>query len=244
MPRSNSGSELFQYLDHFYKFIIKTSTPGDTTTTSPIVQGDSTVDLTAVTNFSDTEYAMIDGDGGVEITQIDGSPATTNCPLDRPLLLAQSSGARFVEATRIDLGHIAEGGIQFGGSQTLTEIKAATSRTAIAFFGESTTLQLTAPLLGYNNLHLQAVHGATEGEIGSGTESAPYAVAISQDTVGTQGLHCYRAEGTLYDGRIVQVDFVQATVEINTNITIGAPNPDGMTLSAKVTAFLQRIWTP
>jgi hypothetical protein len=244
MPRTNSGSELFQYLNTFYKFVIHPTTPGDTTTTSAIVQGDSTVDITATTNFADTDFVMIDGDAGVEITQIDGTPVTTNCPVDRPLLLAQSSGARFVEAQRIDMGHVAEGGIQFGGSQTLTEIKAATSRTAIAFFGESTTLTLTVPLLGYNNLNLLSVFGATESEIGSGTEAAPYAAGVTSDTVGTQGLHCYRAEGQLYDGRIVQVDFTQATVEVNANITIGAPNPDGMTLTAKVTSFLQRIWTP
>jgi hypothetical protein len=139
---------------------------------------------------------------------------------------------------------VAEGGLQFSGSNTLTEIKAATSRTAIAFFGESTTLSISVPLLGYNNLNLQAVYGVTESESGSGTEAAPYVALISGDTVGTQGLHCYRAEGVLYDGRIVQVDFTQATVEINNTITIGAPNPDGMTLTAKVTSFIQRIWTP
>jgi len=243
MPRSGSGSELFQYLNKFYKFVIQPTTPGDTTTAGAITAGDTDVDVTAITNFTAADFVMIDGDGGVEIQTI-GTPATTPMPVTRPFLVAQSSGARFVEAQRIDLGHVAEGGIQFGGSSTLTEIKAATSRTAIAFFGESTTLTLTAPLLGYNNLNLQAVFGATESETGSGTASAPYAVVIDSNTVGTQGLHCYRAEGVLYDGRIVQVDFVQATVEINNNITIGAANPDGMTLNAKVTAFHQRIWTP
>lgn len=242
MPRTNSGSELFQYLDKFYKFVITTGTPGDTTTAEAIVAGATEVEVAAATNFTAADFVMIDGSGGVEIQAI-GTPATT-MPVTRPFLIAQDSGARFVEATRIDMGHVAEGGLQFGGSQTLTEIKAATSRTAIAFFGESTTLTLTVPLLGYNNLNLQSVFGVTEGESGSGTEAAPYGAVIGQDTVGTQGLHCYRAEGTLYDGRIVQVDFTQATVEVNANITIGAPNPDGMTLNAKVTSFIQRIWTP
>lgn len=243
MPRTNSGSELFQYLNKFYKFVVQPTTPGDTTTSAAITAGGTSVNVAAITNFTAADYVMIDGDGGVEIQAI-GTPATTPMPVTRPFLQAQASGARFVEAQRIDMGHIAEGGIQFSGSQTLTEIKAATSRTAIAFFGESTTLQITAPLLGYNNLNLQSVFGVTEAESGAGVIADPYSAVISGDTVGTQGLHCYRAEGVLYDGRIVQVDFTQATVEINANITIGAPNPDGMTLTAKVTAFHQRIWTP
>lgn len=243
MPRTNSGSELFQYLNKWYKFTIQSGTIGDTTTTAAIAVTDDSVNVAAATNFTAADFAMIDGDGGVEVTQL-GTPAASPMPFTRPLLLAQSSGARLVEAQRIDMGHIAEGGIQFGGSQTLTEIKAATSRTAIAFFGESTTLTLNAPLLGYNNLNLLAVFGAIESESGAGTSSDPYGAAISQDTVGTQGLHCYRAEGTLYDGRVVQIDFTGCTVEVNANITIGAPNPDGMPLSVKCTTFIQRIWTP
>lgn len=242
MPRTNSGSELFQYLDKFYKFII-TSGGGDTTTAEAIAAGATDVDVASSASFTAADFVMVDGSGGVEITAI-GTPATTPMPVTRPFILAQDSGARFVEATRIDMGHVAEGGLQFGGTQTLTEIKAATSRTTLAFFGESTTLTLTVPLLGYNNLNLQAIYGATEGESGSGTEAAPYVAAISGDTVGTQGLHCYRAEGKLYDGRIVQIDFTQATVEINNNVTIGSPQPEGMTLNAKVTSFIQRIWTP
>jgi hypothetical protein len=243
MPRTNSGSELFQYLNKWYKFVIQPSTPGDTTTSAALAVTDDSVNVAATTNFTANDFCMIDGDGGVEVVQI-GTPATTPMPFDRPVLLAQSSGARLVEALRIDMGHIAEGGIQYGGSQTLTEIKAATSRTAIAFFGESTTLTLSAPLLGYNNLNLLAVFGATETEPGAGTASDPYGAAITGDTVGTQGLHCYRAEGALYDGRIVQIDFTGCTVEINANITIGAPNPDGLPLSVKCTSFIQRIWTP
>lgn len=243
MPRTNSGSELFQYLNKWYKFVIQSGTIGDTTTTAATVVGTAGVNVTASTNFTDGDFVMVDGDAGVEVMTL-GTVATTPMPTTVPFLLASASGAHMVEAARIDMGHIAEGGIQYGGSQTLTEIKAATSRTAIAFFGESTTLTLSAPLLGYNNLNLLAVFGATESEDGSGTASDPYGAAITGDTVGTQGLHCYRAEGTLYDGRVVQIDFTGCTVEVNANITIGAPNPDGLPLSVKCTSFIQRIWTP
>jgi hypothetical protein len=243
MPRTNSGSELFQYLNKWYKFVVASGTPGDTTTAAATVVGTASVNVTASTNFTIGDFVMVDGDAGVEVMTL-GTIATTPMPTTVPFLLANSSGARFVEATRIDMGHIAEGGIQYGGSQTLTEIKAATSRTAIAFFGESTTLTLNAPLLGYNNLNLLSVFGATESEDGAGTASDPYGIAITGDTVGTQGLHCYRAEGALYDGRIVQIDFTGCTVEVNNNITIGAASPDGMALSVKCTSFIQRIWTP
>ena len=84
MPRTNSGSELYQYLNRFEKFIIFPATTADTVTTAAIEAGDTTVDLTAVTGFADGDYVMIDGDGGVEITRISGAPATSANPLNRP----------------------------------------------------------------------------------------------------------------------------------------------------------------
>jgi len=244
MPRLNSGSELYKYLNNVYKFVIPATTHGDTTTSGAIAAAVDTVDITATTNFSDGDYVVIDGDGGMEVTKISGSPATNDCPLDRPLLLAQSSGARFVEVSRIDIGHVAEGGMQFGGSLTLTPIKAATSRTAIAFFADAAELTWSIPLLGFNNLNLQSIFGATEGESGTGTASDPYAVAIGTDTVGTQGILCLRAVGVTQGGQVVEQDFLDCTVEVNTNVTIGAAQPDGMTYTGKCSTIIQRIWTP
>lgn len=243
MPRLGTGSELFKYLNSVKKYTIQTSSGGDTTTTEAIVAGVSDVDVVAATNFSNGNYAMVDGSGGTELVTL-GTVATTPMPVTRPFVIAQATGARLVEAVEADLGHVAEGGIQFGGTATITEIKAATSRTAIAFIADAAVLTWNIPLLGYNNLNLLAAFGATESEAGSGTPSAPYSALIGQDTVNTQTLFCLRATGVRHDSKIVEVDFLDCTVEVNVNVTIGAPNPDGITVTGKCASIIQRIWTP
>lgn len=242
MPRLGTGSELFKYLTSVTKYVVTTS-GGDTTTAEAIVVDAEDVNVTAITNFTAADVCMIDGSGGTELVTI-GTPATTPMPVTRPFAIAQDSGARFVEMTAASLNHIAEGGVQFGGSLTLTEIKAATSRTAIAFIADAAVLTWTIPVLGFNLLNLQAAFGATEGEQGAGTVADPHQVVIGPDTVGTQGIHCYRCLGVRHDGKIVEVDFLDCTVEVNTNITIGAPNPDGMTITGKAGTITGRIWTP
>lgn len=242
MPRLGTGSELFKYLNSVKKYTIQTSSGGDTTTTEAIVAGDTAFDVTATTNFTTGDYAMVDGSGGTELVKL-GTVAST-MPVTRPMIIAQNTGARLVEAVEADLGHVAEGGIQFGGSATITEIKAATSRTAIAFIADAAILTWTIPLLGYNNLNLLAAFGATESEAGSGSAAAPYAALIGQDTVNTQTLFCLRATGVRHDSKIVEVDFLDCTVEVNVNVTIGAPNPDGITMTGKCASIIQRIWTP
>lgn len=240
MPRLNSGSELFKYLNSIKKYYIQPSSPGDTTTTAGLSAGDTSVTVAATTNFTTGDKAIIDGSGGVELVTL-GTVAST-MPFTRPILTAQASGARLVEALEVDLGHVAEGGIQFGGSLTLTSVKASTSRTAIAFFADAAELTWSIPLLGYNNLNLQAAFGATEGESGLGTSVSPYAVLLGQATIATQGLHCYRLAGVRQDGKNVEVDLLGATVEVNTSITVGSANPEGITIQGKCSSIIQRIW--
>lgn len=246
MPRQNSIDEVFQYLTSFKKYVESTGTHGSTTASEAITQDMAATNIASSTNFAGTEYVLISGDGGVEIAKmasIDAGP-----PIDvtwtRPLAIAQSSGATVVEATEIDMGHVGEEGITYGGTQTITPINAATSRTPLGYIIAAAELTFSVPLLGTNNLNLQSVFGATEGEQGAGSAADPYYVVIDGNTIGTQGTLGLRATGSLYGGEIIEVDFLGVTVEINVSRNIGGTAVTGYTLNGKCTGFIQRIWTP
>lgn len=241
MPRLNSGSELFKYLNSVKKYVVAGS-GANTTTTEAITVGMLDTDVAAITGGAAGDYVLISGDGGVELTKI-SSAAGTNFVWDRPLAIAQSSGADVDEATEINLGHVEESGATFGGTYSLTPINAATSRVALASLAESAELTFEIPLLGYNNLNLQAAFGVTEAELGAGSSSDPYRVVIGRSTVGTQSsIQAFRLAGVRFDSKNVEIDILEATMEVNANITIGATTPPSLVLSGTCTAFIQRIW--
>jgi hypothetical protein len=242
MPRTNNGNELFKYLTTVTKFTLATGTPGDTTTSEAITVDMADTDVASETNFSANDYVFIDGSGGTELAQV-ATPTAGNLAWTWPLLIAQNSGATVKEATGVSVNHIAEGGITFGGSQSVTAIRAATSRSAIAFFAQSAEFTFSIPCLGHNNLNLLAAFGAPETEQGAGTSADPYAAAITSSNVNTEGMTCFRLTGTLEGGDTVVFDILDVTVEVNVSAVIGAPNPGGFTINGKCTGFAQHIYS-
>lgn len=245
MPRLNSGLELFQRLTSIEKFVLASPAPiGDTTTSALVAAAALNLPLTAFTNFANGDPLFIIGSGGFELNAINGTPAAIT-PLAFPLALAQAAGARVAEARRIDLGHLDENGVTMNGSLTLTPVNAATSRVAIASIAGQGTLGGSFNLRGYNNLNLQTVFGATEGEAGTGTATDPHTAVIDQNTVGSQNsLLVFRARGLRNDGSVVQTDFVQCTPSVNAQVQMGGTNPAVLGVAFNCTGIIQRIWTP
>ncbi|HET8777979.1 MAG TPA: hypothetical protein VFN76_10000 [Candidatus Limnocylindria bacterium] len=244
MPRLNNAQELFRYLNSVTKYTIQTGTIGDTTTSGPLAAGASTVPVTAITNFTSGDPAFLIGDGGVELISAIGTPATSMPITNQKIAIAQSTGARFVEAVAIALGHVSDAGATFGGTQQLTPVPAATSRSALTFLKQSAELTFSFALLGYNNLNLLAAFGAPEsGETGTGTAADPHQALIGQSNIGTQSTQCIRLMGDRIDGKTVQVDLLDVTIEVNVSAQIGTATPAGITIAGKMGAVIQRIYT-
>lgn len=242
MPRLNSGQEIFKELTSLSKYIIQPTTPGDELTTVAVAVGDSTVTVAGTTNFADLEPVFIIGDGGTELNAIAGSPVAA-MPVLYKTAFAQSIGARFVEALEIPLGHIDEAGVTYGATRPLTPVESAVSRLPIAFIAQGADMVAGFNLLGYNNLNLQEALGMTENETGAGTLADPYQVGIGRLDIGNQGVQCYRALGVRKDLSTVQVDFLNATVEVSLNSALGANTPATYAVSIKFTELVQRIWS-
>jgi hypothetical protein len=241
MPRANSGNELFKYLNTVTKFTIE-SGGASTLSAEAVTVDQADTDVVSHTGFAAADFAFIDGSGGVELMEIT-SAAANNIVWKWPLQLAQNSGATVVEAIGVSLNHIAESGVTFGGTQSVTPIRAATSRVAIAYFASSAEFSFSIPCLGHNNLNLLASFGAPETEQGVGSSSDPYAAIVSAANVNTESTTCFRLTGALEDGKIVVTDILDATIEVNVNATVGAANPEGFTIAGKCTAIAQRIYS-
>jgi hypothetical protein len=243
MPRLNNGLEVFKQLDSVIKYVIQTGTIGDTLTTSATTAGGTGANVTALTNFSAADPAFLTGSGGTELVTL-GTPATTPMPMGQTLIV-HPIGTRLVEAQAINLGHMDEAGLDFGGQLTLNPVKAATSRTPIAYLADPGEFSFSFNLLGWNNLNVLTAFGITESaaEVGSGVAATPYGVQVSGSNIGNQSaLMGLRFSGVNLNAQTIQIDLMGAQVAVNVSAKVGASSPAVLTISGKYTNFLQRIW--
>jgi hypothetical protein len=239
MPRLNNGLEVLKGISKVELFSIA-ATPGDTVTTEALAKLAATVDVTSATGFTSGDPVFIIGDGGVELNAV-GTPAT-EMPLKFKAAIAQSIGARFVEAVARNVGHVTGAGVQYSASLQLTPIDAATSVTPIAYQRGSGELSASLALRGMNNLNMQLAHGVDEGETGVGSEADPSQIVIGGIDLGTHGIQCMRVHGYRFDGKIVLWDYLNITVEVQAQINKGGTTPAEIPLRVKMDTMVQRIW--
>ena len=241
MPRRNNGLEVFSRVVSIEKYALATTAVGDQLTTAAAAAGGSAVTVGAITGFAANDPVFLVGSGGFELNAV-GTPAV-NMPLLYKLAFAHAAGARLVEAQRLDLGHLDEGGVTFGGSVQLNPVNAATSRVPIAYVAGAGELTANFNLRGYNNLNLATIFGLDEAETGAGTAADPYQLGISGATIGAHGLQAYRVRGLLADGVTnVMLDFCGATVQVNANVQLGGGNGAALGMAIKYSNLIQRIW--
>lgn len=240
MPRLNNGLEVLKGISKVEAFSIVGSSPFDTTTTADLAVLAATIGVTAITNATAADPIMIIGDGGVELNKL-GTPNLT-MPLGWKAAIAQSSGARMVEAVGRNLGHIDASGVQYSANMQLTPIDAATSVTPIAYQRGLGELSAKFNLRGFNNQNWQFIHGVEESESGAGTQSDPYQSVIGGQSLGTHGLLCIRVTGYRFDSKTVTQDYCNVTMDVQVNTNIGGNTPAVLPASMKFDHVIQRIW--
>ncbi len=241
MPRLNNGLEVLKGISKVEAFSIVSATPGDTVTTADLAKGGATIGVSAITNFSAADPVFIIGDGGVELNKI-GTPNLT-MPLAWKAAIAQTAGARFVEAVARNLGHVDANGVQYGASVQLTPIDAATSVTPIGYQRGLGELTASMGLRGWNNLNMQFAHGVDESESGAGSAADPYQIIIGGTDLGTHATQCLRVTGYRYDSKTVTLDFNNITIEVQLRTNIGGNQPAVLPVSLKFDTLVQRIWS-
>ncbi len=239
MPRLNNGLEVLKGISKVEMFSI-VAAGGDTVTTAALAKLAATIGVSAIDDFTIADPVFIIGDGGVELNAI-GAPNVT-MPLKYKAALAQSEGARIVEAVARNLGHVTGAGVQYSASLQLTPIDAATSVTPIAYQRGAGELSASLALRGMNNLNMQTAHGVDEGESGVGSEADPSQIVIGGLDLGSHGIQCMRVHGYRFDGKIVMWDYLNIVIEVQAQINKGGTTPAEVPIRVKMDTMVQRIW--
>jgi hypothetical protein len=240
VPRLNNSDELFKAVTKLELFRLKTSTPGSTTVSSNALVQATSLAVAAITNFADDDYIFINGSGGFELNQIDGSPTSGNLPLEFKLGKAQSSGATVKEAELVALGKIEQGGVTIGSSFTQTAIFSAQDTSAIGYFAGEGELSFNFALLGLNGPNLSLALGAPETEFGAGSTADPYITAITGTEIGSLSNIVIRLTGTRFDATSFHIDLCDAKIEGGGQIQFGRQTASGIPVSGKCTAWYVR----
>lgn len=240
MPRQLDGTSLWRKLTAVELIRIQTGTIGDTVTTTAITASgaETTVGVSAITNFTSGDKALISGDGGVECVKI-GTPATT-MPISYAPKLAQSSGARFVEAVSVPLGKIGEAGLSFTPAKPLTPILSAVDDGPIAFIDGTLDMSFAVPLLEYDGLNHQLITGYADAETGAGSPSDPYQAVIGAVNQVLQGIQVVRFTGIRHDAKFLQIDALDMKVEPSQGIDHNRQGPAALVLAGRFTRYIVR----
>lgn len=241
MPRVLDGTELFRYLTDISAYRVVATAPGDTTVAATATVGATTVSVAATTSFTTSDPVFIIGTGGFELNEISGAVAVA-MPLKYKVAQAQPVGARFVEAVRVQLGHIDEDGPSLTASGSITAIGSAIARGAIQFVNAPGELGFDFGLLGWNNLNLQAWLGIPEAETGAGSAADPYQMVAKASLFATEGPQAIRLTGVRHDAKNVLVDLLDCKIIPQGNVNLSGKGRAALPCSMRYTSFISRVW--
>ncbi len=241
MSSVSSLASIFAKLDSITAFRIQPTTPGDTLTTAALARLAASIPVASIASFTTGKPFFTVGDGGTELSHVASAAGSAIAPV-WPLGIAQSSGARVVEAFAYPLGHIAEGSAKVGGSGTSIPIPAATSATPIGFIYQGGSLTFALALLDYSVRTLALAYGMEELETGAGTSTDPYRTVASQGTIGTHGLLCFRATGKRKDNKTLAIDMLDCTINPNPDINISGKAVNPIAVAGSCTAHIHSVY--
>lgn len=242
MPSIPSTASIIKSLTSIDLYQIQPTTPGDTTLTANAARAATSLTVAAITNFASADPIFLVGDGGTELNSINGAPSGTTIVPAQPLAIAQSTGARVVEAVKYALGHIAEGSARLTGSSSTVPIPAATSAVPIGFLSTGGTLGFAIAGLSFDSRILNLAFGQDQLETGAGTSGDPWTMVVGQLSVGTHSLACLRGLATRKDGKTVQVDMLDCTVTVAADVNYSGKAVNPIAIAGSCTAHVIRWW--
>lgn len=242
MPRQNDATELFRQLSFIDLYRPQTTSPFDQATTAPLAAQATTVSVGATTNAQNGDPIFIIGDGGFELNQINGTPATS-MPILYKAAFAQSTGARVLESVRIPLGKLEKGGLSISPNRSLTAIESATDELPVAFIESALEITASFGLLGFNPENMQLITGFSEAVTGAGTSGDPYQAVFGANNQSKLSNICFRAQGIRHDSKTFIIDFLNARIETSGQVQMNRQGEASLPASIKFTQMIFRYWT-
>ena len=243
MPRLGTAGELFKKVTALSWVRIQPTSPGDTTTTAAVLGtgAETTVAVTSSTGFTTGDLAFIIGDGGHDLVKI-GTPAAS-MPVTPPPKIAQSTGARFVEAESVALGKYAQDSISWTANKTLTSIFEEIADTAVVQIESPIEFSISFGILNYSLLNLQFSAGYADAETGDGlAETTAHQVLLGGVNQAVHGPQVIRLDGLKHDLKKIRMDFTNAQVETAINANVGKSNASVLNVTCKCSQIIARSW--
>lgn len=243
MALTTDISRSIRKLTSLVRYQIASGTIGDTTTTAATTRSATSVGITAITNFTAADPAFLLGGGGEELISAIGTPATTQTITNQKIHFIHPIGTRFVEAVVYPLGKIAKGTAKLTGAKPVTEIFTDVDDFAQGFIDGNKSLGMAFGLYEMTAEALQVVFGDTEDVIGAGTLADPFQGAIGDPSaLAAIAYMAFRATGLLQGGRVFEVDFLGARMEVNIDSPLdGRDAPPVLQAAVKCKHILWRV---
>lgn len=242
MPRLLTDNPIWRKITALDMYEIASGTIGDTTTTGAVAQAATSIPITATTNFTAGDPAFLIGDGGFELISAIGTPNVTQTITNQKIFFPQSTGARFVEAVKTALGRLSKDGLGLSPTKTLTAIEAADRDLPVAYIESATELEVSFGLLEFTGVNLQLITGFADEEIGTGTSSDPYTTGLGKLNQTLRSNICFRATGVRHDGKNIQMDFLNARIQVSGTIQMNRSQEAITPGSLKFTQMIMRQW--
>lgn len=242
MPRLLTDTSLFRRLTAIDLYRIASGTIGDTTTTGATSKGAAVVNITALTNFTAADPAFLIGDGGFELISSIGTPALAMPITNQKIEFAQGTGARFVEAVKVQLGRLAKDGLQITPSRSLTAIEAADKDLPVAYIESALEISASFGLLEFAGLNWQFIAGIVDQETGAGTAADPHQASLGDAVNVAMSNVALRATGLRHDGKNVQIDLLNCRFETSGAVQMNRSSEAILPCTAKFTQMIVRTW--
>ena len=237
MARINSSDELWTVISEVG--IIRDVDAGESDT----LNGDVAAGATSITETTGTN-AWTAGDllrvgtgSDVEVAIVE-TYTTPTITLVSPLLKGHLAGAPVVQQEKINIGAIADDGVNRENAVERTEIRAATQAGIYAVLTTSVTGRISFNLLCHSFENVLLSMGIDEGNIaGTGTAADPYVADINFDDIGTLNNHSLYFTGARKDGTTVQIEAWACDFDGNQTVNYLRGQQVTLPLAAEVQAF-------
>lgn len=243
MALTTDISRSIRKLTSLVRYQIVATTPGDTTVATATTRSATVVTIAATTNFTSADPVFLIGSGGFELISAIGALSTAMPISNQKIHFIHPVGTRFVEAVAYPLGKIAKGTAKLTGAKPVTSIFTDVDDSAVGFIDGTKELGAAFGLYEMTAEALQVAFGDAEDIIGAGTNADPFQGAVGDpNALASLSAIAFRATGLLQGGRVFEVDFLNARMEVNIDSPLdGRDAPPVLQCGVKCAQILWRI---
>lgn len=244
MARLNTSAEVWDALTEVgYIRDVAAGTPS--TLDGAHTEGDTTVNVAAGegSNFSEGDLIRIGSGEELEIVEIE-SIATDALTVFPGLGFDHDTGVAVVEQEKVDMGHVAEGGVTLEASEDTFEVRASTAQGVLIERTTGITQRLTWPAILWSMENLAVVMGMAESEVtGSGTASDPDALHWIADKFNSLENASVYAVGTLEDGTNLELRGHNVKFDLNKSASLARNAVAELPTGGRVQSMLFMQWS-